>query len=489
MAENSLEIILTLQDELSGKLKEASKGLDKFASDMKSLGRDISQVGNTFAAFGAAVSAPFILALKNSSKTVTAVKDELQKLTNVADRFQEQIATAILPLLQQFTNVLLNLYIAFVNIPQPIRDMILQGTFLIGVFTALSSVIFILIGRLLILQASLAGVWAAFLKWLSVPIHAWILGTVAAVAILIALMFKFKAVADVVLSTFEILFLSLRNGFIAIKLVFTEVLIRLTDDLFKFLSLLERLPGITEGMVAPAKDALESLRETLRGMADEDINGIITNTEKMGKIFKTGEGEWSKGFENLKIVVNDTLGSFKEGVEKVDAAIVKQRFNMAALKGAVQTLQSALSGAAAENRALARAFQIVSIGMAIANTAEGVTRAFKDYAWPASFIVAALIGAAGAIQIATIAAQKFATGTDSVPAMLTPGEMVFPRTMSDAIRSGDIVVGGRGSGGGGSTFNITINGASMNSGADIEALAEQLGFEVERKLRRARTLA
>lgn len=51
-------------------------------------------------------------------------------------------------------------------------------------------------------------------------------------------------------------------------------------------------------------------------------------------------------------------------------------------------------------------------------------------------------------------------------------------------------LGGRNDkGGSGSTFNINVYGANMNSGADIEALAEQLGFEVERKLRRARTLA
>lgn len=52
----------------------------------------------------------------------------------------------------------------------------------------------------------------------------------------------------------------------------------------------------------------------------------------------------------------------------------------------------------------------VAIAEATINTILGVTRALKDYIAPYSFIVAALVGAAGAVQIGKIASTKFARG-------------------------------------------------------------------------------
>lgn len=63
--------------------------------------------------------------------------------------------------------------------------------------------------------------------------------------------------------------------------------------------------------------------------------------------------------------------------------------------------------------------QALRYGEAIMNTAAGVSRAFADYKWPMSMVVAAAVGAAGAAQIATIAAQKapsYAVGSEFIPA-------------------------------------------------------------------------
>lgn len=51
----------------------------------------------------------------------------------------------------------------------------------------------------------------------------------------------------------------------------------------------------------------------------------------------------------------------------------------------------------------ARREKAVGILGAIASTAQGVARAFKDYSWPYNFLVGALVGAAGAVQIGNIA--------------------------------------------------------------------------------------
>ena len=78
---------------------------------------------------------------------------------------------------------------------------------------------------------------------------------------------------------------------------------------------------------------------------------------------------------------------------------------------------------------------------AIVNTAEAVTRALASAPPPANFVLAGLVAAAGAVQIATISSTSIAMkeggfvfgpdkGRDSVPAMLQPGELVIPTALA-----------------------------------------------------------
>ena len=75
----------------------------------------------------------------------------------------------------------------------------------------------------------------------------------------------------------------------------------------------------------------------------------------------------------------------------------------------------------------------IKYAQAVSNTALGVTQALASSPPPFSFVLAAMVAAAGAAEIATIAAQKYATGgivpgygaNDTVPAMLTPGEVIL----------------------------------------------------------------
>ena len=82
--------------------------------------------------------------------------------------------------------------------------------------------------------------------------------------------------------------------------------------------------------------------------------------------------------------------------------------------------------------AAARAMKPVKIAQAISNTALAVTKALPN------IILAGLVAAAGAVEVGVIAAQPYASGgevqpidfkpvgTDVVPAMLTPGEVIIP---------------------------------------------------------------
>ncbi len=164
------------------------------------------------------------------------------------------------------------------------------------------------------------------------------------------------------------------------------------------------------------------------------------------------------------------------------------RQNWDAVSGALGDFGSALQGAEEMNKSFAKAAAAVALGLAIVNTASGVTRAFKDYPWPFSMVVAGLIGAAGAIQIATIAATKFAVGTPNVPndmiAEVHRGETIIPATFADAIRRGELSLSGGGNtGGGGAEINVNVYYPRMSSQEEVKSLANALGLEIERQLR------
>lgn len=165
-----------------------------------------------------------------------------------------------------------------------------------------------------------------------------------------------------------------------------------------------------------------------------------------------------------------------DGLELLAKQSQQEKLSALEMKGAdiakkvnadkVASLSSTLQQAAQLNSKFANAYKAVAIGEAIMSTAAGVTRAFKDYPFPASLAVAALVGAAGAVQIATIASQSFAVGTPEIPKDMTAqvhaGEMIVPATFSDAIRSGELSLSGGESNTNNSSLTIDLSGATFN---------------------------
>ncbi len=160
------------------------------------------------------------------------------------------------------------------------------------------------------------------------------------------------------------------------------------------------------------------------------------------------EAEHQARIQAIKDAAAARDSSREEAWAKRRAAIQKQ-----ALLGAIQDL-GILFG---QNKAAAIATSII-------NTAQGVTKALSHE----DFVTAAIIAAAGALEIITIKKQKFAhgglvtggiPGVDSVPALLTPGEAVIPKRLVDAVLSapvrslGPAGFAGPGGGGGSRTIN------------------------------------
>jgi TP901 family phage tail tape measure protein len=104
----------------------------------------------------------------------------------------------------------------------------------------------------------------------------------------------------------------------------------------------------------------------------------------------------------------------------------------------------------------------IKYAQAVSDTASAVIGALGNKPWtPLNFALAGVVAAAGAAEIATIAAQPFAQGglvggvgnIDSVPAILTPGEFVMSKQAVQNIGAQNLA--DMNQGGGGITLNIT----------------------------------
>ena len=123
------------------------------------------------------------------------------------------------------------------------------------------------------------------------------------------------------------------------------------------------------------------LREQLEKTHQKNMAAIVqAETQEQVDIFKSGQ------FQELK------LGDMKKD-QLIDFT--------------KQTGMVVLNELGKQNKAAFQAAKAMNIAMAIMNTAAGITNALATVPFPFNLIVAGIIGAAGAIQIATIASQSY----------------------------------------------------------------------------------
>ncbi len=495
MADSELNVILRLVDGVSDGLKNVGNNVKKTGDDLETFGkslrtvsREAGNLGSVLALWGAAGVAPFALALKNSEQSIAPVQKAMQQMGDVIQAFQESLASSVVPVIQKFTKELNGIYQGFLAIPQPIRDSITQGLLIVSVLTLMTG-IFIKVGAEIGKAiADLALLTGKFLDFLGVMVatNPVLLAIGVAVGFLIALMIKYKEVADVVMNTFEILFRSLEAGFQLVASIVLESLSKIYDALGKFYDFMAKNSPIARNAFNNMADGAHNLSKTLDNMATSSFQGVFTQSQKMSQIITTGTGEWARGFDYAKTHIADFFKSFTTGSNTFVLSHKTIQTAMQATEGAFQTLGTALQGAAAQNKAFAVANQVVQIGLAIGNTAVGITNALAIPPPWVGIALASVIGAAGAIQIATIAAQSFAVGTPSVPsdmmAQVHKGETIIPATFADAIRKGDLSLSGKGQSGGGDV-HVNVYYPKMGTLAEVKAMAQALGTEIERQLR------
>jgi hypothetical protein len=199
--------------------------------------------------------------------------------------------------------------------------------------------------------------------------------------------------------------------------------------------------------IMDANTASATTSATNLNKQQNDLNDAMLRFEG-AKIIDQGRGAWEK-YEIQLLKIRDAQKAFGDDAETVGklnqrAGEMTAEIWETTAKGVLSGWDQAMQGIAKSNKSLAIAAKVTAIGMAIINTAIGITKAFAELG-PFGFIAAAGIAAAGAVQIAAIASQGFArggafkigggmTGIDSemIAFKATPGEVVDVRRPEQA---------------------------------------------------------
>lgn len=296
---------MKLKDEISKKLTGIQGSLHKFSNSarelgqqMRQVGREIAQVGHTISLTGAAITGPLLLAFKNAEKYSVPVKEQMDRMRNATIQFQVSIATALVPVMERFTNILGGLLNAWNGLGPVVQQQIVRGAMMVGIFLTVGGAITIVIGKLITMSGTILKLIGRFMAFAAANIPLMII--IGSLVIIIGLMIKFKSVADAVMNTLEVLFNYFLNGLETIKIAFSRFLAFVLGGLEKIYTFLGKIPGPIGKMNQSLADGLRIMRQELDKIGNQGITNIARNTEKVTKIFSGDNGAWAKGFDNLK---------------------------------------------------------------------------------------------------------------------------------------------------------------------------------------------
>lgn len=569
-------------EQMKASLTSLSEKLDESGKQLKALGRDISQLGGAISLVGGAITAIFIKALADSTKYSKETQVAIQNLNIVSTQFSVILGNAVIPIINKLTSFIQLLLNTLNAIDPEIRTSILQFILWGGIILTTVGSLTFLVGKLIIFLSGIRSVTAAMLAWTAANITflAPMIAITAVIAGIIFLMLKFKPIADTIVSAFEVMFRVLQNGFLAMSAYVNTFVALSLGAIGKVFEALAKVPGPSQKAFTTLANAMINASGDARVLAQRDLNGIIVNSQKIGDILTSGQGQWSTVFQDMKtkaIEAKDAIAGVLTGIKtpqvNQDESIVNllkaetelKNFNTELdkqknlfLTGQISAeeyyriLRESQTGVIGANQQLsielerlAKATQDASFSMAISLTQlkikalelkssieQGIGQAFakmivegKSFAdsmkelfksiaeqfiaevgrmiakW-LTFIALKGVGklfgipfseGSGNVQPQAFAQGGFvnplrlASGTDTIPAMLTPGEIVVPKSMSDSIRNGDLSLSGPKEKQGDSFGDVQVNiyYPKMTNKEEMMELVNNIGFEIQKQMRYA----
>jgi len=265
--------------------------------------------------------------------------------------------------------------------------------------------------------------------------------------------------------------------------------------------------GLTTEKIRELKDELARLKDVVAdstpwGKFVEAASKAISKIQEAYQLLGTAiSGVINQAQVNAEIAIENEYKKRLAYINKNVKDETKRQAAIVALEAEYEIKKSAARAAGA------KAAKSVALMEAIVNTASGVARAFKDFPFPLSAVIAGIVGALGAVQVGLIAAQPIplAEGASFEKPTLLQNVLVGekrPEYLLDKPKLTDIVRDAMAmprflgapamamavAGGGGATITLNMNGPLISttgvSAHDLAAAGESLVAIINTQLRR-----
>jgi hypothetical protein len=196
-----------------------------------------------------------------------------------------------------------------------------------------------------------------------------------------------------------------------------------------------QISGLTEEEIGRVKTAATDLAAFVVDSFDQILSNRTaaydTELDRINELIEKDEERLQTVLESIQVKQDAGAAYSFEQLEQIEAELEAERQREKELRE--------------ERRKSAKLQQGVAIGEAIINTAVAVTKALENK-FPLNLILAALVAAQGAAEVATISSQRFAKGTeyvddptaprgtDTINAWVNRGERIVPTQINESLK-------------------------------------------------------
>jgi hypothetical protein len=325
MGDTNLNITIKLLDQASSGIKGVGDKFRQVGLEMRQVGRELTQVGMTMTMAGTAITAPLALAFKTAGDYSASVHQVIRDMGNDMIKLQVSIGQALLPSMQKVEQEIRKWVDAWNALSPAQKEQIVNTAFMIGQWLLMGGIVLTVMGRIIRSLAAIAlliknlvipaiqGIVTGFAELMALNPFAWL---IVGIALVVAAMWKWKAVGDTVMGTLQVLvdvFLSVLD---TIKIAIEGLLDTITRAWAFQIGILEKLP-LSKALKTSLDDArktLDTWRTTLEKDMGTTVNHIMKNSQEAGDILTGKEaGSFADGFDKIKDVIGDLVTKFQSG--------------------------------------------------------------------------------------------------------------------------------------------------------------------------------
>lgn len=305
-----LNLILRFRDQATAALKQSASSIGQafksIGESAEKVGRELKQVGRDLIQLGGIVTGYFTLAIREAANTVPAVRDAVANLGAEFSSFQAVLATAVVPILNEFANVLHQLRVAFERMDPQTRDFIIRTVFIGGILTLVAGTVLRFGGAILVAAGNVAQLVGSMMV-----AHPVIFAVVAAAVVLISLFGDWEKAIQMVARAFDVATASIR---FFVDLMMTGILQTVewvVRGIENMLNALGKIPGKFGAPFRLAAQDVRLFREEIEGMKNAAAGEAAVNLDKVFVTMKQGGGAAETAVVNARKSLKDFFDALK----------------------------------------------------------------------------------------------------------------------------------------------------------------------------------